>query len=93
MERGKELTDFEFDENENKSMKDVIDKFKICRHFYKALYKSVTDNFFDLVSLLSFSRIEDVNKDIWLNGWRLKTDIKEYSGSTKLLKSLDYFYF
>lgn len=91
MERGKELTDFEFDENENKSMKDVIDKFKICRHFCKALYKSVTDNIFDLVSLLSFSRIEDVNKDIWLNGWRLKTDT--CSGSTKLLKSLDYFYF
>ena len=62
MEIGEESTDFEFDENENELIKDVIDKFKICRHFYNTLYNSVADNFFDLVTLLSFSRIENINE-------------------------------
>lgn len=48
--------------------------------------------FFDRVSSLSFSRIDDINEDIGLNGWGLKTDIQEYTSSVELLQPVDLFY-
>ena len=47
----------------------------------------------ELISSLTYSRIEDVNDDICLNDWGLRTDIREYRGSVSLLKLIDLFYF
>ena len=63
-----ELTYVKFNENENNLIKDVTDNIKICRYFYNILYNLVAQNFFDLVSLLSFSKMKNINEDIWLNG-------------------------
>lgn len=71
---------------------DAIYNFKICRYCYNVLYCSVAYNFFDRVSSLSFSRIDDINEDIGLNGWGLKTDIQEYTSSVELLQPVDLFY-
>lgn len=71
---------------------DAIYNFKICRYCYNVLYSSVAYNFFDRVSSLSFSRIDDINEDIGLNGWGLKTDIQEYTSSVELLQPVDLFY-
>ena len=45
----KNLTDIEFDENENNIVRDMIKNSKICRHLYRPLYTSVSYNFLEFV--------------------------------------------
>ena len=75
-----------------KHFQKLINDFKICSHFYNILYNAIVDNFFDLVSSLSFLRIDDINEDIWVNEWGLKSGIQEYMGGVELLRSIDFFY-
>lgn len=49
-------------------MKHVTDNIKICRYFYNILYNLVPEKFFDLLSLLSFTKIKDINENFWFSG-------------------------
>lgn len=91
IEISQELTHLKFNENENNLMKHVTDNIKICRYFYNILYNLVPEKFFDLLSLLSFTKIKDINENFWFSGWGLKSSLREYAGSTKLLRSNNFF--
>lgn len=68
IEISQELTHLKFNENENNLMKHVTDNIKICRYFYNILYNLVPEKFFDLLSLLSFTKIKDINENFWFSG-------------------------
>ena len=90
-EINQELIYVKFNKNKNNVIKDVTDNVKICRYFYDILYNLVAENFFDLVSLVSFQKIKHINEDIWLNSQGLNSNIRQYASSTKLLRSINFF--
>ena len=42
---GENITGIDFNETENEVLKDLVENYKIWRHFHKALCNSVADNF------------------------------------------------
>lgn len=81
------LNKTEIHENKNKIIKDIIKNYNICRRFYKILFNSVTNNFFEYVSTESYLEVNEINKDFKTIGWGLTPDVREYQGNVELLNS------
>ena len=81
------LNKTEIDEIQNKIIKDIIKNYNICRRFYKTLFNSVTNNFFEYVSTESYLEVNEINEDFKTIGWALTPDVREYQGNVELLNS------
>ena len=87
------LNKTEIDEIQNKIIKDIIKNYNICRRFYKTLFNSVTNNFFEYVSAESYLEVNEINEDFKTIGWGLTPDVREYQGNVELLNSWTFFYY
>lgn len=74
------LNKTEIHENKNKIIKDIIKNYNICRRFYKTLFNSVTNNFFEYVSTENYLEVNEINEDFKTNGWGLTPEVKNTKG-------------
>ena len=82
----------EITKKQSKTLKEIEINYKICRHVYNSIYKTIVQNFQEYLRTLEFSELKELNSDIKRNGWGLKT-IQEYDSTFKLMKSVDIFYY
>ena len=80
----------EITEKESKTLKEIEINYKICRHVYNLIYKTIFENFQEYLRTLEFNELEELNSDIKRNGWGHKT-IQEYDSTFELMKSFDIF--
>lgn len=80
----------EITEKESKTLKEIEINYKICRHVYNLIYKTIFENFQEYLRTLDFNELEELNSDIKRNGWGHKT-IQEYDSTFELMKSFNIF--
>ena len=87
-----DLNKTDLSDKETKIVKKITKNYKICKRVYKVLYTLISECFQEYLSTLEHHELVEINGHVKTNG-RTLNDIKDYTDSFELLKSMDFFFY